>query len=78
MATLEGARSLGVADQIGSLEPGKRADIVAVRTNRLAFNQMPDPYAALVLIARSEDVALTMVDGNILYQDGAWHTLQVG
>ena len=78
MATLEGARSLGVADQIGSLEPGKRADIIAVRTTRLAFHQMPDPYAALVLIARSEDVALTMVEGTILYQDGTWHTLEVG
>jgi 5-methylthioadenosine/S-adenosylhomocysteine deaminase len=76
IATLEGARSLGVEDQIGSLVPGKRADIIALRTNRLAFSQMPDPYAALVLIARSEDVALTMVDGIILYQDGTWRTLE--
>ena len=76
IATLEGARSLGADDQIGSLEPGKRADLIAVRTHRLAFSQMPDPYAALVLVAQGEDVALTMVDGVILYQDGNWRTLE--
>ncbi|MCS7065264.1 MAG: amidohydrolase family protein [Fimbriimonadales bacterium] len=76
IATLEGARSLGVDNQIGSLEPGKRADFVAIRTRRLAFSQMPDPHAALVLIARGEDVAMTMVDGTILYQDGSWRTLE--
>ncbi len=76
IATLEGARSLGLAEQIGSLEVGKRADVIAVRTHRLAFSQMPDPYAALVLVARSEDIALTMVEGAILYQEGTWHTLE--
>lgn len=76
IATLEGARSLGIDDQIGSLEPGKHADIIAIRTHRLAFSQMPDPYAALVLVARGEDVAMTMVDGVILYQDGDWRTLE--
>lgn len=70
LITLEGAKAFGVDSQIGSLEAGKRADIVAVRTHRLAFSSMPDPYAALVLVARSEDVALTMVDGRILYHDG--------
>ncbi|MCS7066686.1 MAG: amidohydrolase family protein, partial [Fimbriimonadales bacterium] len=76
IATLEGARSLGVEEQIGSLEVGKRADLIAVRTHRLAFSQMPDPYAALVLVARGEDVALTMVEGTILYQEGNWRTLE--
>ncbi|MFN7016692.1 MAG: amidohydrolase family protein, partial [Fimbriimonadales bacterium] len=75
MLTLEGARVFGVDAQVGSLEAGKRADIIAVRTHRLAFLSMPDPYAALVLAARSEDVALTMVDGRILYRDGAFTTL---
>lgn len=70
MLTLEGAKAFGIDAQIGSLEAGKRADVIAVRTHRLAFSNMPDPYAALVLVARSEDVALTMVDGRILYRDG--------
>jgi len=76
LATLGGAASLGVDNQIGSLEPGKRADIIALRTQRLAFSQMPDPYAALVLVARSEDVACVIVDGAILYQDGNWCTIE--
>ncbi|MCX7993686.1 MAG: amidohydrolase family protein, partial [Fimbriimonadales bacterium] len=70
MLTLDGARVFGVDSQVGSLEAGKCADIIAVRTHRVAFSSMPDPYAALVLVARSEDVALTMVDGRILYHDG--------
>ena len=75
MLTLEGARVFGVDAQVGSLEVGKRADIIAVRTHRLAFMSMPDPYAALTLAARGEDVALTMVDGRVLYRDGAFTTL---
>ncbi|GIV07761.1 MAG: hydrolase [Fimbriimonadales bacterium] len=75
MLTLEGAKAFGVDSQIGSLEAGKRADVIAVRTTRLAFSGMPDPYAALVLVARSEDVAMTMVDGRILYRDGKFTAL---
>ncbi|MFN4034154.1 MAG: amidohydrolase family protein, partial [Fimbriimonadales bacterium] len=77
MLTLEGARVFGVDAHLGSLEAGKRADIIAVRTHRLAFLSTPDPYAALVLAARSEDVALTMVDGRVLYRDGAFTTLNL-
>lgn len=77
MLTLDGAKVFGVHEQVGSLEAGKRADIIAVRTSRSAFTSMPDPYAALVLVARSEDVALTMVDGQVLYRDGTLTTLDV-
>lgn len=77
MLTLDGAKVFGVDEQIGSLGAGKRADIIAVRTHRLAFSSMPDPYAALVLVARSEDVALTMVDGRILYRDDEFTGLDV-
>ncbi len=75
MLTLEGAKAFGIAEQVGSLEAGKRADIIAVRTQRLAYTGTPDPYSALVLITRSEDVALTLVDGTILYQDSNWRTI---
>lgn len=75
MLTLEAARVFGVDAQVGSLEAGKRADVIAVRTHRLAFSSMPDPYAALVLVARSEDVAFTMCDGQILYRDGQFTAL---
>jgi len=56
---------------------GKRADVIALRTHRLAYASMPDPYAALVLVARSEDVTFTMVDGRVLYHDGRWMGLDV-
>jgi cytosine/adenosine deaminase-related metal-dependent hydrolase len=77
MLTLDGAKAFGVDTQIGSLEAGKRADVIAVRTHRLAYTSTPDPYTALALIARSEDVAMTMVDGHILYQDGQFAGLDV-
>jgi cytosine/adenosine deaminase-related metal-dependent hydrolase len=77
MLTLDGAKVFGVDAQIGSLEAGKRADVIAVRTHRLAYISTPDPYAALALIACSEDVAMTMVDGYILYQDGRFTGLDV-
>lgn len=75
MLTLEAAKAFGVADTTGSLEVGKSADLIAVRTQRIAYTGMPDPYSALVLVTRSDDVALTMVQGELLYQDGTWRTL---
>lgn len=77
MLTLEAAKVFGVNALIGSLEAGKRADMIVVRTARPAFSGVSDPYAALVLLARSEDVALTMVDGHILYRDGTHTGLDV-
>jgi cytosine/adenosine deaminase-related metal-dependent hydrolase len=77
MLTLDGAKVFGVDAHIGSLEVGKRADVIALRTHRLAYASMPDPYAALVLVARSEDVTFTMVDGRVLYHDGRWMGLDV-
>ncbi|MFQ3612053.1 MAG: amidohydrolase family protein, partial [Fimbriimonadales bacterium] len=75
MLTLESAKAFGVGDTTGSLEVGKSADLIAVKTQRLAYTGTPDPYSALVLVTRSEDVALTMVRGEILYQEGNWRTL---
>lgn len=75
IATLKGARAFGLESQIGSLEVGKRADLTVVRTSRVGYTSTPDPYAGLVLVAQSQDVALTMVEGQILYQEGRWLTL---
>ncbi len=72
MATLGGAQALGRESEIGSLRAGKRADLCVVRLNGL--NVFPasedDPVAALVYGARASDVALTMVDGRVLYEGG--------
>jgi cytosine/adenosine deaminase-related metal-dependent hydrolase len=77
LATCDGARALGLGDRIGSLEPGKQADVVCVDvdTPRCAPFGARDPYATLVHGANSSDVTLTMVAGRVLYDWGDWKTL---
>ena len=66
MATREGARALGLADEVGSIEPGKRADLILVDRERAHLAPDADPWSALVYSARGTDVRLTMVDGEVL------------
>lgn len=77
LATIDGARALGLGDRIGSLEVGKQADLAIVEAAALhqAPNAERDPYAAIVHATRASDVRLTMVAGRVLYRDGAWTTL---
>ncbi|HZO87158.1 MAG TPA: amidohydrolase family protein [Chthonomonadaceae bacterium] len=67
MATLGGARALGLDAQIGTLEPGKRADLCAVRLDELHSVPAYDPYSALVYAARAADVLWTMIAGQTRY-----------
>jgi len=67
MATLGGAEALGMESEVGSLEPGKKADLCVVDITRPAFSGVPDPYTALVSAACAADVRLTMVDGKKLW-----------
>jgi 5-methylthioadenosine/S-adenosylhomocysteine deaminase len=69
MATREGARALGLAHELGSIEPGKRADLILVERDRLHLAPDADPYSTLVYAARGTDVRLTMVDGAVLVSD---------
>ena len=71
MATREGARALGQEDDIGSIEPGKRADLIIVERERPHIAPDPDVWSSLVYAARGTDVRLTMVDGEILVRDFA-------
>lgn len=66
MATREGARALGLLHEIGSVEPGKRADLILVDLTRPHVAPAGDPYSALVYAARGSDVRTTIVDGAIL------------
>jgi len=77
LATIDGARALGLADRIGSLEAGKQADVccVDVSTPRCAPFGIERPYEALVHGANSSDVTLTVVAGRVLYDWGDWKTL---
>ena len=70
MATRAGARTLGLDDQIGSIEIGKRADLIVVDRDRPHLTPGPDPYSTLVYAARGSDVRTTIVDGEVLVHDG--------
>src|SRR5262249_25316077 len=69
-ATSEAARALGVDHLVGTLEPGKRADVIAVRTRRAHLQPWHDPAANLVYAARGSDVVAVFVDGRPLLRDG--------
>jgi cytosine/adenosine deaminase-related metal-dependent hydrolase len=70
MATLDGARSLGLADVTGSLTPGKRADVVLVRRDRLNMAPTVDPAVAVVHSASPSNVDTVIVDGRTLVAGG--------
>ncbi|NJD09665.1 MAG: amidohydrolase family protein [Gemmatimonadetes bacterium] len=75
MVTLAGARALGLADRIGSLEPGKDADLCAVAIDRPHTEPAHDPLATLFHAARGSDVVLTVVRGRVLYRAGRLLTI---
>lgn len=67
MATLGGARALGMEAEVGTLEPGKRADLCAVKLAELHTLPFYDPYSSVVYAARASDVVMTMISGDVLY-----------
>ena len=69
MATREGARALGLQDELGSVEPGKRADLILVSRDRPHLSPDADPWSTLVYGARGTDVRMTMVDGEVLVDE---------
>jgi 5-methylthioadenosine/S-adenosylhomocysteine deaminase len=75
LATLDGAVDLGIADKTGSLAPGKRADIILVRTTDINMTPVGDPYEALVSLAQPTNVDTVIVDGRILRQSGKFAAL---
>jgi 5-methylthioadenosine/S-adenosylhomocysteine deaminase len=75
MATIDGARALGLADEIGSLEAGKRADVIVVDLNRPHSSPRRDVVSALVYSAQPADVRTTIIDGQIVMRDGELLTL---
>ena len=70
LGTIEGARSMGIDDKVGSLTPGKRADIIMVNTRALNMGGFADPAYLLVGSALPENVDTVVVDGRILKQGG--------
>jgi len=75
MATIRGARALRMEKQIGSLETGKRADLIIVSTDAPRQVPMFDPVSHLVYVTHGDDVRTTIVNGRVLMRDGRVQTL---
>ena len=78
LATLGSARALGLADEVGTLEPGKQADLVVVSLEGSPFLPWEDAAAAVVLGGNPGRVAATLIGGEVRYERGAfdWHELR--
>ena len=70
MATIGGARALHLEDQIGSLEPGKRADLIVLGTDAPWAQPLYDVYSHLAYALKGMDVVTTIVNGRVLMEDG--------
>jgi 5-methylthioadenosine/S-adenosylhomocysteine deaminase len=77
MATIEGARALGLDRQTGSLEKGKRADIIIIDTRCPHLTPMYDPCSHLVYAAKGSDVVTSIVDGKVLMENRELSTLML-
>jgi 5-methylthioadenosine/S-adenosylhomocysteine deaminase len=69
LATIGGARALGMEKQIGSLEAGKHADIIVVSMGAARQTPMYDPVSHLVYVTHGDDVRTTIVNGKVLMKD---------
>ncbi len=69
MATIDGARAMGMEKTIGSLEPGKRADLIVVSMASARQTPMYDAVSHLVYVTRGDDVRDTIVNGKVLMRD---------
>jgi len=78
MATIRGARVLGMEKEIGSLEAGKRADLIMVRTDRPNAVPMYDPISQMVYALKADDVRDVMVNGRPVVRDTKILTLNEG
>lgn len=69
LGTMGGAKAVGMEREIGSLEPGKKADLILVETESAHMFPCYDPYSALVYSANASNVELVMADGEIVVRD---------
>jgi 5-methylthioadenosine/S-adenosylhomocysteine deaminase len=76
MATLGGARTLGLQESIGSLEIGKRADLIVVEAAGPHVVPTANPFSTLVYGCRAADVRHVLVDGRVLVRDRGLLTLE--
>jgi cytosine/adenosine deaminase-related metal-dependent hydrolase len=70
MATINGAKAMGLEDQIGSIEVGKQADFVALDMNKPRLTPAPDPVSAIVCAGSGSDVDTVVIGGEIVVKGG--------
>jgi len=75
MATIDGARALGLAKEIGSIEIGKRADLTLLNLETLHTTPRPDPISTIVYAAESSNVDTVIIDGVAVMREGKLMTL---
>lgn len=75
MATIGGAKAIGLEKEIGSLEAGKKADIITINLNKPHLTPIYDPYSHLVYCVCAEDVENTVVNGKIIMRNREVKTL---
>lgn len=72
MATIQAAKAVGTEDTIGSIEPGKRADLVMFDRSRSNQLLTDDPLAALVMATHGADARMVLVNGVVVYDHGRY------
>jgi cytosine/adenosine deaminase-related metal-dependent hydrolase len=77
LATIEGARSMGIDDKVGSLKAGKRADLIMIDTRAANLGVFGDPAVMLVTAVQPANVDTVMVDGRILKRNGKLTAMNV-
>jgi 5-methylthioadenosine/S-adenosylhomocysteine deaminase len=77
LGTIGSARSMGVDDKIGSLKPGKRADLIAINPNTLSMAVVTDPAHLVLEATGPENVDTVVVDGRILKRGGKLLALDI-
>ncbi|MBW2708779.1 MAG: amidohydrolase [Deltaproteobacteria bacterium] len=77
MATIEGARALGLSHETGSLETGKKADIIIIDTHKPHLTPMYNPFSHLVYAARGQDVSHSIINGQLVMENRQLLTLDL-
>jgi cytosine/adenosine deaminase-related metal-dependent hydrolase len=70
LGTIDGARSLGIDDRVGSLKPGKRADVIMISTDNVNLGVFTDPAHMVVEAVQPANVHTVIVDGRVLKRAG--------
>ena len=75
MATINGARALGIDDKVGTLESGKSADLILIDTDSVNMTPLNDPFSAIVFSADRKNIDTVFCRGRMLKEKGELLTL---